>query len=46
MNAGTKWLIGIIGLLAINVLAAVILIVVANSSDQSQVLPSYGIEAK
>lgn len=46
MSAGTKWLIAIVGLLAINVLAAVILIVVANGSDHSQVLPSYRIEAK
>lgn len=46
MNAGTRWIIAIVGLLAINVLAAVILIVFANSSDHSQVLPSYRVEAK
>ena len=46
MSAGTKWILAIVGLLAVNVLAAVILIVVANGSGQSQVLPSYGIEAK
>ena len=46
MSAGTKWIIAIVGLLAVNVLAAVILIVVASSSDHSKVLPSYGIEAK
>ncbi len=46
MTAGTKWLIAIVGLLAVNVLAAVILIVVANGSDHSRVLPTYGIEAK
>jgi hypothetical protein len=46
MSAGTKWIIAIVGLLAINVLAAVVLIVVANDSAHSRVLPSYGIEAK
>jgi hypothetical protein len=46
MKAGTKWIIAIISLLAINVLAAVILIVVANGRDHSRVVPSYGIEAK
>jgi hypothetical protein len=46
MSAGTKWIIAIVGLLAVNVLAAVILIVVANGSDHSRVLPTYGIEAK
>lgn len=46
MNAGTKWIIGIIGLLAINVLAAVVLIVVASAGEQSKVLPAYRIEAK
>jgi hypothetical protein len=46
MKPGTKWLIAIVGLLAINVLAAVVLIVVANGSSHSRVLPSYGIEAK
>ena len=46
MSAGTKWIIAIVGLLAVNVLAAVILIVVANGSDHSRVIPTYGIEAK
>ncbi|MDX2086488.1 MAG: hypothetical protein SFX73_01505 [Kofleriaceae bacterium] len=46
MSAGTKWLLAIIGLLALNALAAIILIVVANSGEQSTVLPSYRIEAK
>lgn len=46
MKPGTKWLIAIVGLLAANVLAAIILIVVANGNDHSQVLPSYGIETK
>lgn len=46
MKPATKWILAIVGLLAANVLAAVILLVVANGSDHSQVLPSYGIEAK
>ncbi len=46
MNAGTKWIVAIIGLLVVNVLAGIILVVLANGSGQSKVLPSYGIEAK
>ncbi len=47
MKPGTKWILAIIALLAVNVIAAVVLVVVANSRDQSQVLPSYGtIEAR
>jgi hypothetical protein len=46
MTAGTKWILAIVSLLALNVLAAVILIVVANDRDHSQVLPSYKFEGK
>ncbi|NVB79860.1 MAG: hypothetical protein HOV81_15800 [Kofleriaceae bacterium] len=46
MKPGTKWLIAIIGLLAINMIAAIVLMVVANGSDQSRVLPSYKTEAR
>jgi hypothetical protein len=46
MKPGSKWIIAIVGLLVANVLAGVILIIAANGSDHSQVLPSYGIEAK
>ena len=46
MKAGTKWIIAIVGLLAVNVLAAVILMVVANGSGHSQVLPDYRVEGK
>jgi hypothetical protein len=46
MTAGTKWLLAIVGLLAANVLAAVILIIAAHSSGQSKVLPDYQTEAR
>lgn len=47
MKPGTKWILAIAGLLAINVIAAVVLVVVANQSDRSRVLPSYEkIEAR
>ena len=46
MKPGTKWILAVVSLLAINVLAAVVLIVVANDSAHSQVLPSYKFEAK
>jgi hypothetical protein len=46
MKPGTKWIVAIVGLLLANVLAGVILIICANGSGHSQVLPSYGIEAK
>lgn len=46
MSAGTKWILAIVALLALDVAAAVILIVVANTSDHSRVLPSYKLEAK
>ncbi|HVK86023.1 MAG TPA: hypothetical protein VM513_18005 [Kofleriaceae bacterium] len=46
MKPGTKWLIAIVGLLAINMIAAIILIIVANGDDRSTVLPAYHLEAK
>ena len=46
MSAGTKWVIAIVGMLAVNVLAAVILIVAAHSGGHSKVLPSYSSEAR
>jgi hypothetical protein len=46
MSAGTKWILAIVSLLALNVLAAVVLMVVANDRDHSRVLPSYTFEAK
>jgi hypothetical protein len=46
MKPGTKWLLAIGGLLAINLIAAVVLMVVANAGDQSRVLPSYNTEAR
>ena len=46
MKPGTRWVIAIVALLAINALAAIILIVVSNDSARSTVLPSYRIEAK
>ena len=42
MKPATKWILAIVGLLAINVIAAIVLVVVANGSDRSRVLPSYG----
>jgi hypothetical protein len=36
-----KWIAAIVGLLAANVIAMVLLVVVANGSDSSQVLPEY-----
>ena len=44
MTAGTKWLLAIVGLLAANVLAAVILIIAAHSGGQSKVLPAGGFD--
>lgn len=41
MTAKTRWTAAIIGLLVINVLAMVILMVVANDDASSKVLPSY-----
>ena len=46
MSAGTKWILAIVALLAVNMLAAVILMVVANDDSHSRVLPSYRFEAK
>lgn len=46
MTAGTKWLLAIVGLLAANVLAAVILLIAAHSGGQSKVLPAYQSEAR
>jgi hypothetical protein len=41
MSAKQKWISAIVGLLVANVLAMVVLIVVANGDSHSQVLPSY-----
>ena len=41
MSAKQKWISAIVGLLVANVLAMVVLIVVANGASHSQVLPSY-----
>ncbi len=41
MTAKQRWTAAIIGLLLVNVLAMVILMVIANDSASSQVLPSY-----
>lgn len=46
MSAGKKWILVIIGLLAVNVIASIVLVVVANDSGHSRVLPSYSVEAK
>lgn len=46
MKPGTKWVIAIVALLAINALAAIILIVVSSNGARSTVLPSYRIEAR
>lgn len=46
MTAGTKWVLAIVGLLAVNVLAAAVLIIAAHSGGQSKVLPSYRTEAR
>lgn len=46
MNAGKKWILAVVALLAFNVIAAVTLMVIANNRDQSRVLPSYKFEAK
>jgi hypothetical protein len=46
VSPGTKWILAIVALLALNVAAAVTLIVVANTSEHSRVLPSYKFEAK
>jgi hypothetical protein len=47
MTAKQMWVTAIVGLLAANLIAMVILIVVANSETRSQVLPSYrGIVTK
>ena len=36
-----RWVIAIVGMLAINVIACVVLAVLANNNDGSRVLPSY-----
>ena len=41
MTAKQQWISAIVGLLVVNVIAMVVLIFVANSETQSQVLPSY-----
>jgi hypothetical protein len=46
MTSGTKWVLAIVGLLAANILATVILIIAAHSGGQSKVLPSYQTEAR
>jgi len=46
MNAGTKWILAVVGLLLVNLIAATVLIVCANGGEHSKVLPSYGIEAR
>ena len=46
MNPGKKWILAVVALLALNVIAAVTLMIVANDRDHSRVLPSYKFEAK
>ena len=46
MKPGTKWIVAIASLLALNMLAAILLMVFAHSSGHSQVLPSYTHEAR
>jgi hypothetical protein len=41
MDAKTRWIAAIVGLLLANLIAMVVLIFIANGDDQSQVLPSY-----
>ena len=41
MSAKQRWVGAIVGLLVANVIAMVLLIVVANGHSKSQVLPSY-----
>lgn len=41
MSARQKWIAAIVGLLVANVVAMVVMIVVANGDGRSQVLPSY-----
>lgn len=41
MTARLKWTVAIVGLLAVNLVAMVVLIVVANGDQSSRVLPSY-----
>ena len=41
MTAKQRWVGAIVGLLVANLIAMVLLIVVANGESQSQVLPSY-----
>ena len=41
MSAKQRWVGAIIGLLLVNVLAMVVLIVVANGGGRSRVLPAY-----
>ena len=41
MSAKQKWITAIVGLLVANVVAMVVLIVVANGDSHSRVLPSY-----
>lgn len=41
MSARFRWTAAIVGLLAVNVIAMLILMFVANGEGKSQVLPSY-----
>jgi hypothetical protein len=41
VKAHHKWIAAIVGLLAANIIAMVVLIVVANGDDSSRVLPDY-----
>lgn len=41
MSAKTRWIAAIVGLLAVNLIAMVLLIFVANGNGHSQVIPSY-----
>lgn len=41
MQAGTRWIVGIVGVLAITIGSGVTLAVVAHSGDRSRVLPDY-----
>ena len=46
MKPGTKWIVAVAGLLAINMLAAILLMIFANDSAHSRVLPAYEHEAR
>lgn len=41
MTAKQKWIAAIVGLLAVNVIAMIVLIFVANGAGSSRVLPDY-----